>query len=177
MNAERYNLHIKRRLAAPAREASDAALAEREARGALPEHIDQLCWNWANWCETRRYFGPPPNLPSLLGRVQRVPGRAGTDGPDARLNAQLAALHLAIIGQPANALDRCVFEAHYRYRPRSIKAAASAMKIGRQHWYSLRNAFARRVYAVHHHILAEHVNVEGVAPTGDKVSPPQATTF
>ena len=160
---------VRRRLASVGGDRSAEDLAEREARGALPEHIDELCWAWARWCETRRYFGPPPNLPSLLGRVQRVAGRPGDGGPDAALSAQLAALHLAIIGQPVNALDRCVFEVHYRYRPKSVKHAAALLGIGRQHWYTLRNSFARRVYSVHHHIIAQQAS--------EKVSPPEATTL
>jgi hypothetical protein len=45
--------------------------------------------------------------------------------------------------------DRAVFEVHYRMRPRNIKAAASKLSIGRQHWYTLRNQFAKRAYAAH----------------------------
>lgn len=173
MTTERYSINVKRRLAAVARDRSPEALAEREVRGALPVHIDELCWAWSQWCDTRRYYGPPPALPSVLGRLAQRSRTTCGDGPDARNSAQLAALHLAIIGQPVDALDRCVFEAHYRYRPRSIKAAAALFEISRKHWYTLRNNFARRVYAVHTNILA----AQSCDESAPKLSPLQVTTL
>lgn len=153
-----------RRRAAPAPPLPAEALAERAARSALPDEIDSLCQAWARWCATRRYFGPPAGLPSVLGSLhtRTVMATDGSGGRNAFCSREIACFHLAVLAG-GEGKDRLVFEAHYRLRPASIKAAASALGIGRQHWYTLRNGFARRAWSAHAQLM--------------KVSPPQATTF
>lgn len=107
--------------------------------------LNELCMAWAAWCRTRRFYGPPPQQAAMLGRLSSMSSPTGRADPDAPCSAELAALHLAVIAQPADALDRQVFELHYVWRVRNIKAAASELGISRQHWYRLLRAFRRRV--------------------------------
>ena len=67
----------------------------------------------------------------------------------------LAALHLAILGQPRDALDTQVFHAYYGERKTVIKRTADEIGISRQHFYRLLKAFCTRVRAVSQDI-AEH---------------------
>lgn len=157
------------RLAAPAphRDAEDAGIEP----GALESDraLHELCEAWARWARTRRFFGPPPLNGSLLGRLtaKTRPGRGG-GGPDADCSADLAALHLAIAAQPAAALDRRVFELHYVWRVRNIKAAARALGIGRPHWYTLLRDFRRRCHAAAGEIrLANAAAADGLAQRRD----------
>jgi ribosomal protein S18 acetylase RimI-like enzyme len=95
---------------------------------------------------TRRFYKPPSLPPSILGRLtSRTRSIAG--GPDAFNAGELQALNCAIEAEPIEALDRQVFELHYRHRVKGIKAFATALGIGRQHWYTLLRSFEQRVYA------------------------------
>jgi hypothetical protein len=57
----------------------------------------------------------------------------------------MCALHLAIVTEPATALDRRAFELHYLWAVRDIKRSAAELGIGRQHWYRVVAAFRARV--------------------------------
>lgn len=142
-------------LARPAPDQLDDESADDVESGApaTDNDLHALFEDWAHWATTRRFFSPPPVNTSLLGRLtsKTRPTRAG--GPDAQCNAELAALHLAIAAQPLDALDRRVFEMHYRIRVRNIKSAAAVMGIGRQHWYTLLREFRRRCFAASREIL------------------------
>lgn len=147
-----------RRIAAAAKPWTDGELAEREARQALEPHIDALCMEWSHWCATRKLYGPPAGVKSPLGNLARrtlLSTAPNYGGPDAVASRQLAVFHATVMGQPWHK-DRMVFEAHYlECNPRRIpiKVAAHAFGIGRQHWYTLRNGFARRVYCIHQNLL------------------------
>ncbi|MFN3495366.1 MAG: hypothetical protein ACK40L_12745, partial [Hydrogenophaga sp.] len=85
-------------------------------------------------------------------------------GPDAPCNARLAALHLAIIGQPREALDTRVFWLYYGERTAYIKTAAEALGISRNHFYRLLRAFSQRVIAAANLIEAENSAVLATMP-------------
>jgi hypothetical protein len=120
-------------------QAMSAAELETEAR------LHALCEAWSSWCRTRRFYGRPSMPVSLLGRLTARTRTSPAGGPDAICSAELSALHLAVLGQPAEALDRQVFELHYLWRVKNVKAAAATMGISRQHWYRLVRAFRARV--------------------------------
>ena len=162
---ERHVLKIRRR-GRPAPAESPEQWAEKEARRALEPHIDAICHAWADWVRTRRFYGPPAGLPSIIGklRTRTPPATDGSGGPNAEASAELAYFNLAVIAG-GEGRDRLVFELHYRFRPRSIKQAAEVIGVGRQHWYTLRNAFARRAWVAHRGLM-----------DADRLSPEQATT-
>lgn len=113
-----------------------------------PDALNELCEDWSAWVRTRRFFGKPSLPPSILGKL-RSPSRvtAYSGGPDAIASAQLAAFNLAIEQEPIEALDRQVFELHYRWRVKPIKTFADALGISRKHWYTLLRSFRIRAQA------------------------------
>jgi hypothetical protein len=130
-------------------------LADAEAEAPRPDtYLDELCERLAWWIHTRKLYGAPRRPVSLLGKL-----RSGTrplkpgGGPDAPASAELAALYIALIAQPSDGLDRIVFELHYLQRVTNVKAAAAAVGVGRQHWYTLLRGFRRRIHAASREIL------------------------
>lgn len=119
------------------------------------DHLDELCERLVHWCRTRRFYGRQRLPPSILGRLGKRT-RPLRPPPDAACNAELAALYLAMLGQPADALDRQVFELHYFGQIRFVKTAAEALGVSRQHWYRLLRGFRRRIYAASREILARN---------------------
>jgi hypothetical protein len=109
-------------------------------------NLNQLCLAWAEWCRTRRYFGPPPIHGTILGRLGARPSGLALAAVDAPCSAELAAFHLAVVAQPSDSLDRRVFELHYLWRVRNVKAAAASIGISRPHWYRLLGTFRRRAF-------------------------------
>lgn len=152
------------RLAAPAPQRTEDDVPPGQIE--QDRDLDALCDAWAHWCRTRRFYGPAPMNASVLGKLSgksQAPREPG--GPDAPCSAELAALHLAVIAQPREALDRKVFELHYLWSVRNIKAAAAQLGISRQHWYRLLGDFRRRVYAASLAILqANSVRDPGSPP-------------
>jgi hypothetical protein len=134
------------RLAAPAPVADSDEQDPDAKQLASDGRLHELCEAWSSWCRTRRFFGRPSMPASLLGKLTSRTRAAQPGGPNAACSAQLAAFHLAVLGQPASALDRQVFELHYLYRVRNIKACAAELSISRQHWYRLVREFRARVY-------------------------------
>ena len=63
------------------------------------ENFDDLIEQWERWKKTRRYYAPAPASGNLLGKLRgsTQPSRLP---PDAPCRPNMAALHLAIIGQP-----------------------------------------------------------------------------
>ena len=123
-------------------------------------YLHDICEQWSSWCRTRRFYGRPSVPASLLGKLTaKTRATAEYAGPDAIASAELLAFHLAVLGQPVDALDRQVFELHYLYRVKNVKAAAAAMGVGRQHWYTLVRAFRQRAHAASKEILRS--NLEG----------------
>ena len=90
--------------------------------------------------------------PSLLGRLQKRPSAPHRE-PDARCSAELAALHVALLSQPEDSIARRVFELHYFHRVGNVKAAAAALGIGRQHWYTLLREFRSQLHQASLRIL------------------------
>lgn len=133
------------RLAAPAPRSADDDTVAEHADTQLDAQRHQLCEGYARWRARCRLWGPPPLAAGTLGRLTRV-GRAGQgDGPDAACSSLLSALHMAVVSQPIDALDRQVFELYYVYRVRNIKAVATELGVGRRHFYRLLVAFRARV--------------------------------
>lgn len=117
--------------------------------------LDDLCERWVNWKATRRLFGPPPTMGSVLGQLSGTRTRPlKQGGPDAICSAELAALHVAYTCQP-DALDKRVFDLYYIHRVAPIKVAAAALGIGRQHFYAVLADFRKRIHVASKHILAE----------------------
>lgn len=157
-------------LAAPAPD-SDEAPDELEtadaARDSSDDHLDDLCEKLVWWCRTRRFYGSPMKPASNFAHLgKRSPPRGPQ--PEIDCSAQLAALYLAVLAQPIESLDRQVFELHYFHRVASIKAAAAALGIGRQHWYTLLRNFRRRAYAASVEIMRANQASASALPTLDK---------
>ncbi|MCK6431868.1 MAG: hypothetical protein L6Q68_02385 [Aquabacterium sp.] len=140
-----------RRLAAPApvdREpADDAEMPDRD-------HLHAFSEGWAAWARSRRMYGAPRYAKASLNKLA---ARAGlgpvADGPDAPCSAEYAAFQIAVIAQPES-LSRIVFELHYHWRVRNVKAAARELGIGRQHWYTLLRQFRERAWAASRIVLS-----------------------
>lgn len=119
--------------------------------------LDQLCERWVAWKATRRFYGPSPNMGSILGQLSGTRTRPlRTDGPNAACSAELAAFHLAYTCQP-DALDKQVFDLYYVHRVAPVKVAASALRISRKHFYSVLGDFRKRLYSASQSILAERM--------------------
>lgn len=119
------------------------------------DSLDELCERLVWWCHTRRYYGKQRLPPSVLGRLGKRT-RIARPPPDAVCSAELAALYLAMLGQPSEALDRRVFEMHYFGQVRFVKAAAAEIGVSRQHWYRLLREFRRRIYSASREILVHN---------------------
>lgn len=127
--------------------------------------IDDLCRRWAAWSRTRRFFGPPPIAPGILGKLTRKGTGARRGGPpDAALSAELAALNLAIAAQPED-VSRKVFVLTYVHCVSDIKLAADALGISRATWYRYLADFRVRIYAAHQRILAENEAAREALPS------------
>ena len=150
------------RLAAPAPLETDDEVVDDQPGD---EDMKLIFEEWSYWCRTRRYFGPAPVGGNLLGKLsgKSCPMRH-VGGPDAPCNARLAALHLAIIGQPKEALDTRVFWLYYGERTAYIKTAAEALGISRNHFYRLLRSFSLRVIAAANQIEAENSAVLATLP-------------
>ncbi|XJC73353.1 hypothetical protein ACHFCA_21610 [Delftia tsuruhatensis] len=119
--------------------------------------LDQLCERWVAWKATRRFYGPSPNMGSILGQLSGTRTRPlRADGPNAACSAELAAFHLAYTCQP-DALDKQVFDLYYVHRVAPVKVAASALRISRKHFYSVLGDFRKRLYCASQSILAERM--------------------
>jgi DNA-binding NtrC family response regulator len=126
--------------------------------------VDQLCEQLARWRVSRKYFARHSVPPSLLGRLQKRSRPYTGSEPDARCSAELAAMHLALLSQPEDAIARKVFELHYFHRVGNVKAAAAALGIGRQHWYTLLRAFREQLHQASIGILrANEAELEAIA--------------
>jgi hypothetical protein len=111
---------------------------------------------WSAWCRTRRYFVPPSSMGNILGQL-RGPSRPSRQPPNAKCSTNMAALHLAIKGQPEESLDTRVFWLYYGERAGNIKQAAYVLGISRQHFYRLLRAFTARVLIAAKQIEADNV--------------------
>ncbi len=143
------------RLAAPAPAQDD----ETEIRQSDEQQdLDELCERWVRWKSTRRLFGPPPTMGSVLGQLSGTRSRPlKQGGPDAFCSAEMAALHLAYLCQP-DALDKRVFDLYYVHRVAPVKAAAAALEISRKHFYTVLGDFRKRLHSASLAILAEEEN-------------------
>ena len=101
--------------------------------------LHSLFSEWANWVRSKRLYAPSPNPQSIIGTLVRLP--SGREG-NARLDAQLAALHSAIIG--ADEADHMLIVCYYlrgemkkRYRRGGVpvKAMAHALGVSRKTFY------------------------------------------
>ena len=129
-----------RRLAAPAPDREPPSRAER-----LEAVVHNTCVLWAGWVRSRRLYGSPRPLGSIMEAWVRVPGRS-TDERDARCDAQLAQFQAAI-NDTGNDPARRMFEVHF-LKPKGvhIKAVCEQYQIPRATWYRQVNTFARTVY-------------------------------
>ena len=117
--------------------------------------LDDLCERWVHWKASRRLFGPPPTMGSVLGQLSGTRTRPlKQGGPDAICSAELAALHVAYTCQP-DALDKRVFDLYYVHRVAPVKAAAAALAISRKHFYAVLGDFRKRLHSAAQAILAE----------------------
>lgn len=150
-----------------------------EAFGEAPEEqgleADDMCRRWAAWTRTRRYFGPPPIAPGILGKLtKKGTGTRRGGPPDVIMSAELQALNLAIAAQPMDTA-RKVFILTYVHEVSPVKAAADALGISRMTWYRHLKEFRSAVYIAHKSILSENLSArDGLASQidgGQTVSP------
>lgn len=138
-----------KRLAAPARLDTDLTSEDdHDVAPAEDANLHELFEAWSHWSRTRRYFAPPPPAGTILGKMSSKTRAFSSGAPDAKCDMDLAALHLAILGQPRDALDTQVFYAYYGDRKTAIKRTADEIGISRSHFYRLLKAFCTRVRAV-----------------------------
>jgi hypothetical protein len=139
-----------KRLAAPAPVREDETDIQQSDE---QRDLDDLCERWVHWKSSRRLFGPPPTMGSVLGQLSGTRTRPlKQGGPDAICSAELAALHVAYTCQPY-ALDKRVFDLYYVHRVAPIKSAASALKISRKHFYTVLGDFRKRLHTAAQAIL------------------------
>lgn len=151
---------------APANDEDDELEPVDAANAASDAHLHAFCEAWSAWCRTRRFYGKPSVPASLLGKLTaKTRATVNHGGPDAVASAELCAFHLAVLGQPAEALDRQVFELHYLWRVKNVKAAAAAVGIGRIHWYTLVRGFRRRAFAASQEILRSNLEAAEALPS------------
>lgn len=140
--------------------------------------LDALCERWVYWCRTRRLYGPAPISGTILGKLTGGSSRPLRITTDVISSAELSAFHIAYTCQPADALDRQVFDAHYVHRIKPVKRAADALGISRQHFYALLSAFRVRVanaaQAIQHDNLAKHDEMN-LRLSSSKLSGPDLT--
>ena len=145
-----------KRFAAAARlDADQPSEDDQEAAPAEDANLHQLFEDWSRWTRTRRYFAPPPPAGTILGKLSSKTRPFSSGAPDAKCDMDLSALHLAILGQPRDALDTQVFYAYYGDRKTAIKRTAAEIGISPRHFYRLLNAFCTRVVAASQDI-AQH---------------------
>lgn len=130
-----------RRLAAPAPDREPAKRSER-----LEAEVHNTAVLWARWSRTRRLFGAPHALGSIMESLVKTPGRS-QDERNARCDQDLARFQ-STINAFGNHPQRRMFEAHY-LKPSGlhIKALCEQLGVPRASWYRHVNAFARTVYA------------------------------
>lgn len=160
------------RFAAPARMDAEELPMEEDGQDLPPPEADgdnlhELFEAWSRWSRTRRYFAPPPPAGTILGKLSSKTRAFSAGPPDAECNMDLAALHLAILGQPSDALDTKVFYAYYGERTSHIKRSAETLKISRQHFYRLLKAFCTRVRAVSQDIAGYNRAARDALPHGN----------
>lgn len=145
-----------KRFAAPARIDTDQLPDDDQASSPNEDaNLHEIFEAWSHWSRTRRYYCPPPPAGTILGKMSSKTRAFSAGPPDAKCNMDLAALHLAILGQPRDALDTIVFYAYYGERKTAIKRTADEIGISRQHFYRLLKAFCTRVRSVSQDI-AQH---------------------
>lgn len=138
--------------------ATAAAATEDDAIDVQPgdDQMHELFEAWSAWCRTRRFYAPPANVGSILGQL-RGPSRPSRQPPSAACSTSMPALHLAIKGQPEDALDTRVFWLYYGERTGNVKQAAYVLGISRQHFYRLLRAFGQRVLIAAKQIEADNL--------------------
>lgn len=111
--------------------------------------LDALFSGWATWLRQRRIFAPSPHPQGTLGKLRTPAGRGG-DGPNGMMDADIAALNIAIGSLPDE--QRAVLYLHYLARTRvvarrrgtePVKAIAEQMGLSRRGYY-VRLKSARR---------------------------------
>ena len=137
--SERRILEVRRRAApAPDRETGDRRGARLEAE------VHNVCVEWARWSRSRRLYGAPPPVGSIMAALVRVPGRS--EGPNARCDPDMARFQKAVI-ELGTGTERRIFEAHFLSPMLNVSAVAEQLGVSRSHWYRTVNAFARRAYS------------------------------
>lgn len=155
-----------KRFAAPAvADADDDVIDVQES----DLQMDELFERWSAWCKTRRYYAPPSGMGNVLGQL-RGSTRPSRQPPNAKCSTSLAALHLAIKGQPEDALDSKVFWLYYGERASNIKQVAHVLGISRQHFYRLLRAFSQRVLIAAKQIEADNIAAGEALPHRAEVS-------
>lgn len=126
------------------RRAAPAPDRETDRRGTrLEAEVHNVCIEWARWSRTRRFYGAPAPVGSIMAALTRVPGRS--DGPNARIDPEMARFQMAVIDL-GTGTERRIFEAHFLSPALNVSAVAEQLGCSRTHWYRTVNAFARRAY-------------------------------
>ena len=135
---------MERRILEVRRRAAPAPDRETDRRGSrLEAEVHNVCVEWARWSRTRRFYGAPPAVGSIMATLVRVPGRS--EGPNARIDPELAAFQAAVVAL-GTGTERRIFEAHFLSPALNVTAVAEQLGCSRSHWYRTVNAFARQAY-------------------------------
>lgn len=153
-----------RRVAATAPQLTDEQIAAREADRGLPSAVADMCHEWGRWVATRRVAAPRP-LGSVLGRLRTISPTGTSDGPHLRLDADLAAFHMALQVQDERSqavlygLYALPLIAHCRV---PAKQLAEQLGIGRATLYRVRNEAATLAFNGRNAVIeAQHQLLSG----------------
>lgn len=127
------------------RRAAPAPDREQDRRGSrLEAEVHNTCVEWARWSRTRRFYGAPAPVGSVMAVLVRIPGRG--EGPNARIAPEMAAFQAAVVAL-GTGTERRIFEAHFLSPMLNVSAVAEQLGCSRSHWYRTVNSFARQAYA------------------------------
>lgn len=119
--------------------------------------LHNLCQEWADWCQTRRFIAPKRMANNTLARFQ--PSRGG-QAPDVGMSSDMAWFNMGIhaLADMGHEGTEC-FLAYYWDRRKSIKAAANEMHMSRGTFYYRRDQFASAAYRMGRSLQRAHAQM------------------
>lgn len=130
-----------RRLAAAAPDGD-----ESRSRVRIDPAAHSMAVEWGVWARTRRLFGAPPRVRSVLGSLRQAPAATGQPAvPNAVCSADLSAFNIAVSAYP-DKVARAAFAQAFVANARPVKAAAEQLGVGRTQWYRMVAAVAHSAY-------------------------------
>lgn len=111
------------------------------------QKLHAYCLEWADWCNTRRFYLKPGGQ-NVLARMQ--PSRSGNE-PNARNNPDMQYFNMAIhalADMKEYAEGLACFKLFYVDQAVNIKREADKLGVARSTYYRRRVAFARKAYSM-----------------------------